>query len=68
MCRWFNLPPNPNGSLSDIAGITDETGRILGLMPHPERAQFFTQLPNWTNIAEQNKRENKDKSVWVSSQ
>ncbi len=29
---------NPNGSLDDIAGITDETGRILGLMPHPERA------------------------------
>ncbi len=29
---------NPNGSARDIAGITDETGRILGLMPHPERA------------------------------
>ncbi len=29
---------NPNGSARDIAGITDETGRIMGLMPHPERA------------------------------
>ncbi len=29
---------NPNGSAASIAGITDETGRILGLMPHPERA------------------------------
>ena len=28
---------NPNGSLNDIAGLYDETGRILGLMPHPER-------------------------------
>ncbi|MGF1456527.1 MAG: phosphoribosylformylglycinamidine synthase subunit PurQ [Alphaproteobacteria bacterium] len=32
------LGANPNGSARDIAGITDETGRILGLMPHPERA------------------------------
>ena len=29
-------PANPNGSVGDVAGITDETGRILGLMPHPE--------------------------------
>ena len=29
---------NPNGSAKSIAGITDKTGRILGLMPHPERA------------------------------
>ncbi len=28
---------NPNGSRNDIAGLYDETGRILGLMPHPER-------------------------------
>ncbi len=33
-------PFNPNGSTDDIAGITDPTGRILGLMPHPERNQF----------------------------
>ncbi len=29
-------PANPNGSAADVAGITDSTGRILGLMPHPE--------------------------------
>ena len=29
---------NPNGSLADIAGITNETGNVLGMMPHPERA------------------------------
>ena len=32
------FPENPNGSLLDIAGICDPTGRIFGLMPHPERA------------------------------
>lgn len=51
--------PNPNGSVENIAGITDETGRILGLMPHPERGIFFTQLPNWTNLREKLKREGK---------
>jgi len=29
---------NPNGSLDDIAGITNERGNVVGLMPHPERA------------------------------
>lgn len=40
-------PDNPNGSLHAIAGITDPTGRILGLMPHPERFIFKEQHPNW---------------------
>lgn len=44
---------NPNGSLNDIAGICDPTGRILGMMAHPEAALFFTQLPNWTRIKEE---------------
>ncbi|HVF69682.1 MAG TPA: phosphoribosylformylglycinamidine synthase I [Xanthomonadales bacterium] len=47
MSNYLDLPANPNGSIDDIAGITDETGRILGLMPHPERGMFFNQLPNW---------------------
>lgn len=34
------LPHNPNGATDDIAGIVDATGRVLGLMPHPERNQF----------------------------
>jgi phosphoribosylformylglycinamidine synthase subunit PurQ / glutaminase len=29
---------NPNGSLADVAGLTNEAGNVLGLMPHPERA------------------------------
>ncbi|MEK6933339.1 MAG: phosphoribosylformylglycinamidine synthase I [Nanoarchaeota archaeon] len=47
---------NPNGSLDDIAGITDESGRILGMMPHPERAIDFTHLPHWTLLKEKYKR------------
>lgn len=40
-------PYNPNGAVDDIAGITDPTGRILGLMPHPERHQFPWQSPRF---------------------
>ena len=39
---------NPNGSADDIAGICDPSGRILGLMPHPERFVDITQHPSWT--------------------
>ncbi len=42
-------PVNPNGSEADIAGLTDATGRILGLMPHPERHVHPTQHPQWTH-------------------
>jgi len=59
ICEYQNLPANPNGSLDDIAGITDESGRILGMMPHPERAIDFTHLPNWTLLREQLKRSGK---------
>lgn len=41
-------PANPNGSTSDIAGICDPSGRILGLMPHPEAYVIRTQHPQWT--------------------
>ncbi len=41
-------PENPNGSQANIAGITDETGRVLGLMPHPERYIDRTHHPRWT--------------------
>lgn len=40
-------PENPNGSLHAIAGITDPSGRIMGLMPHPERHCLPTHHPNW---------------------
>ena len=44
-------PVNPNGSLDDIAGICDETGRVFGIMPHPERHFFFEHHPYWTRLA-----------------
>lgn len=59
ICKYQNLKANPNGALENIAAITDKEGRILGIMPHPERAQFFTQLPNWTLLKEQYVRSDK---------
>ncbi len=41
-------PYNPNGSMWDIAGICNSNGTVMGLMPHPERAFFGYQLPDWT--------------------
>ncbi len=46
------FPDNPNGSLGDIAGICDPTGRVLGLMPHPEDHISFVQHPTWTRQKE----------------
>jgi phosphoribosylformylglycinamidine synthase I len=41
-------PINPNGSIDDIAGICDPSGRVMGLMPHPERFVDLTHHPRWT--------------------
>jgi phosphoribosylformylglycinamidine synthase len=41
-------PVNPNGSTADVAGVCDGTGRIFGLMPHPERNIDRTHHPRWT--------------------
>jgi len=41
-------PVNPNGSVMDIAGICDSTGRVFGLMPHPERHIYGYHHPRWT--------------------
>jgi len=43
-----DLPYNPNDSQDDIAGICDPTGRIFGLMPHPEAYNHKTNHPRWT--------------------
>ncbi|MBN2581124.1 MAG: phosphoribosylformylglycinamidine synthase I [Pirellulales bacterium] len=43
-----SFPDNPNGSTADVAGICDVTGRVFGLMPHPERHIDPTQHPRWT--------------------
>jgi phosphoribosylformylglycinamidine synthase len=46
--RPASYPHNPNGSQGDVAGVCDPTGRVLGLMPHPERHVLPTQHPQWT--------------------
>lgn len=37
---WWTYKENPNGSIGDIAGVKNEAGHVVGLMPHPERALF----------------------------
>jgi phosphoribosylformylglycinamidine synthase len=44
------FPDNPNGSDNAIAGICDSTGRVFGLMPHPEAAVSLYQYPDWTGL------------------
>ncbi len=50
------FPHNPNGSVADIAGICDPSGRILGLMPHPEAYNHWTNHPEWPRKKELIKR------------
>jgi phosphoribosylformylglycinamidine synthase subunit PurQ / glutaminase len=53
--RWVDphgavagYPWNPNGSVGHVAGLTNRTGTVFGVMPHPERAFFRAQHPDWT--------------------
>ena len=50
-------PDNPNGSVEAIAGICDPTGRVLGLMPHPERNIAPWHHPHWTRLPPRNEGE-----------
>jgi len=50
------FPHNPNGSLVDIAGICDPSGRVFGLMPHPEAYNHVTNHPDWPREREEYKR------------
>jgi len=45
------FPFNPNGSQGNVAGVCDPTGRVFGLMPHPERHIEHTHHPRWTRMA-----------------
>jgi phosphoribosylformylglycinamidine synthase len=54
--RW---PLNPNGSLKDVAAICDPSGRIFGIMPHPEAFNHFTNHPDWTRKKEALARQGK---------
>ncbi len=44
----MDFPENPNGSVNAIAGLCDPSGRLFGLMPHPEAFVHYTQHPRWT--------------------
>jgi phosphoribosylformylglycinamidine synthase len=50
-------PDNPNGSMGDVAGVCDATGRVFGLMPHPERFVDPTQHPRWTRERDRTTRD-----------
>jgi phosphoribosylformylglycinamidine synthase len=54
-----NFPHNPNGSVDDVAGICDASGRVFGLMPHPEAFNDWTNHPNWPRLRETAKRSGK---------
>jgi len=47
----MDYPYNPNGSVNSIAGMCDATGRIFGLMPHPEAFTHATNHPKWTRLS-----------------
>ncbi len=52
-------PHNPNGSVNSIAGICDPTGRVFGMMAHPEAALYFTNHPRWHRLREEARRSNR---------
>jgi phosphoribosylformylglycinamidine synthase len=52
-----SYPDNPNGSVVDIAGLCDRSGRVLGLMPHPERNLTPWNHPHWTRMPQRNEGE-----------
>ncbi|UCC92196.1 MAG: phosphoribosylformylglycinamidine synthase subunit PurQ [Thermoplasmata archaeon] len=47
---YADYPYNPNGSLDNIAGITNEAGNVFGMMPHPERVFFRNRMSDWTRV------------------
>jgi len=54
------FPENPNGAILDIAAVCDPSGRIMGIMPHPERHLCFSNRPDFTAQKEALIREGKD--------
>lgn len=53
------FPFNPNGAMDDIAGMTDPTGRVLALMPHPERGMFTWQRDDYARLKDKARRDDK---------
>jgi len=52
--NYTGHPWNPNGSVSNLAGICNNQGNVFGLMPHPERAYYKHQHSNWTQTKLEN--------------
>jgi phosphoribosylformylglycinamidine synthase len=61
------FPYNPNGADMDIAGICDPSGRIFGMMPHPERGLFFSNRPDFTLERERLLRIGKEIPKWTEN-
>jgi len=59
MAAAGHYPDNPNGSVLDIAGICDSTGRVFGLMPHPEAFNHPANHPDWTRKRDADRRRKK---------
>lgn len=56
----YTYPNNPNGSIQSVAGLCDETGRVFGMMAHPEAAIYFTNHPHWHRLREIAKRKGEE--------
>ena len=65
ICKFQNLEANPNGSDFNIAGILGYNGRVLGMMPHPERAQFFHHSPLWQSKKNKLKKINEGAGIII---
>jgi phosphoribosylformylglycinamidine synthase I len=65
--QFGDYPINPNGSTDHIAGLCDATGRVLGLMPHPERHVHRTHHPHWTRLPEVELKNTNGLSVFVNA-
>ncbi len=63
---YQDLPANPNGATENIAGVLAYDGRVLGMMPHPDRNLFTVQRPDWPLQKERAKRAGK-KLLWDSA-
>jgi phosphoribosylformylglycinamidine synthase len=56
----LEFPYNPNGAMDDIAAISDPSGRVVGIMPHPERGMFTWQRDDFDMLKDTAQREGRD--------
>ena|SRR3989338_5309020 len=63
ICKYQSLVANPNGAVHDIAGVLGYNGRVLGMMPHPERAMFSHHSPLWQMCKEKLRRSKSSKKI-----